>query len=91
MTDIAAIEVQPDLITVGQIRSAKAVLGLSNLQLQAATGLHRNTLSRLDAGDCSAKTLRILRIFFEGKGVVFIRIPSGQRGILFEPDLCQSI
>lgn len=51
---------------------AKAVLKISNPELSKKTGLHRNTLNKVDAGEGSASTLNLLRLVFEAEGISFI-------------------
>lgn len=82
----AQFRIQPTLITVRQIRMAKALLGVKNPQLQADIGLHRNTLSRLEKGQIPTRTLRMLRSYFESKGVVFIKDAAGRIGLIYEPE-----
>lgn len=64
---------------------AKALLGLKNPQLQADIGLHRNTISRLERGQISTRTLRMLRSYFESKGIVFIKDAADRIGLIYEP------
>lgn len=81
----AEFRIQSTLITVRQIRMAKALLGVMNPQLQRDMGLHRNTLSRLERGNISTRTLRMLRSYFESKGIVFIEDTAGMIGVVYEP------
>lgn len=77
---------QTSMITVRQVRMAKALLGIQNPELQSLTGLHRNTLSRLERGAISTRTLRLLRRFFEEKGIVFIEDELGRLGVIYKPE-----
>lgn len=78
-------QLQSSMITVRQVRMAKALLGIQNPELQRLTGLHRNTLSRLERGAISTRTLRLLRRFFEEKGIVFIEDELGRVGVIYKP------
>lgn len=60
------------VLTVEQIRMAKAALGWSNPDLAARTGLHRNTINRSENGAATRGTLEIMRKEFEAAGVIFI-------------------
>lgn len=60
------------VLTVEQIRMAKAALGWSNPMLAEMTGLHRNTLNRAENGEAKRSTLELLRRVFEGAGILFI-------------------
>ena len=71
------------IVTAGQIRMAKAALGLSNPQLAQVTGLHRNTISRAENGDAGVSTLDHLRRFFEGEGIVFVPENGGPAGVRY--------
>lgn len=51
---------------------AKAALSLSNPDLARLTGLHRNTLNRLDRGSGKASTIRLVRLTLEVAGVQFL-------------------
>ena len=63
-------------MTPEQFRMAKAALGISNPQLAEMTGLHRNTLNKLDRMAGKASTTRLVRMTLEAEGVQFI--DSGQ-------------
>lgn len=60
------------VLTPEQFRMAKAALGLSNPELSSLTGLHRNTLNKVDNGEGSASTMNLLRLTFEQKGLIFL-------------------
>ena len=70
-------------ITAAQVRMAKAALGLSNPQLAAETGLHRNTLNRAEKGEGRLATFDHLRRYFEAEGVVFIPENGGPAGVRY--------
>lgn len=55
-----------------QFKMAKAALGLSNPELAERTGLHRNTLNRLDKGDGKASTTQHVQLALEALGVQFL-------------------
>jgi hypothetical protein len=59
-------------MTPEQFRMAKAALGLSNPELAALTGLHRNTLNKLDKGEGKASTGQLVRQALEARGVQFL-------------------
>lgn len=51
---------------------AKAALGLSNPDLAGMTGLHRNTLNKVDQGEGKASTVQLVRLTLEAQGVQFL-------------------
>lgn len=55
-----------------QFKMAKAALGLSNPELAEHTGLHRNTLNKLDKGEGKASTVQHVRLALEGMGIQFL-------------------
>lgn len=55
-----------------QFKMAKAALGLSNPELADRTGLHRNTLNKLDKGEGKASTAQHVQLALEGMGVQFL-------------------
>lgn len=55
-----------------QFKMAKAALGLSNPDLSEATGLHRNTLNKVDRGDGKASTVQLVRLTLEKRGIQFL-------------------
>ena len=59
-------------MTPEQFKMAKAALGLSNPDLAEATGLHRNTLNKVDKGEGKESTIHHLRLALEAKGVQFL-------------------
>lgn len=59
-------------MTPEQFRMAKAALGLSNPQIAEMTGLHRNTLNRLDWNEGKASTVKLIRLTLEAEGVRFL-------------------
>lgn len=59
-------------MTPEQFKAAKAMLGLSNPDLSEVTGLHRNTLNKLDRGDGKASTVQLVRLTLEKRGAQFL-------------------
>lgn len=55
-----------------QFKMAKAALGLSNPDLAEMTGLHRNTLNKVDGGEGKASTVQLLKLTLEAQGVQFL-------------------
>ncbi|MGV6840446.1 MAG: hypothetical protein ACWA40_09665 [Planktomarina sp.] len=78
-----------------QFKMAKAALGLSNPELAEQTGLHRNTLNKLDKGEGKASTLQHVRLVLESMGVQFLDTGDTAQGAgvalrLDQPTLSQS-
>lgn len=59
-------------MTQEQFKMAKAALGLSNPELSEKTGLHRNTLNKLDQGAGKASTIQHVRLALEAMGIQFL-------------------
>lgn len=59
-------------MTPQQFKMAKAALGLSNPELAEMTGLHRNTLNKLDQGCGKASTAQHVRLALEAAGIQFL-------------------
>lgn len=59
-------------MTPEQFKMAKAALGVSNPEVAELTGLHRNTLNKLDKGEGKASTLQLVRLTLEAQGVQFL-------------------
>lgn len=55
-----------------QFKMAKAALGLSNPELAEMTGLHRNTLNKIDKGEGKESTVQLVRLTLEARGVQFL-------------------
>ncbi len=68
-------------LTAEQFRMAKAALGVSNPEMSALTGLHRNTLNKADRGEATKATWALLRHTFESQGVEFISENGGGAGV----------
>lgn len=62
----------PKPFTPEQFRMAKAALNLKNPELSELTGIHRNTLNKVDNGEGSQATMNHLRLAFEQRGVIFL-------------------
>lgn len=67
-------------MTPEQFKMAKAALGLSNPELAEATGLHRNTLNKLDKGEGKASTVQHVRLALEAQGVQFLEAGDEAQG-----------
>ncbi len=63
-----------------QFKMAKAALGLSNPELAERTGLHRNTLNKLDKGKGKASTAQHVRLALEGMGIQFLESGDVTKG-----------
>lgn len=66
-------------MTPEQFKMAKAALGLTNPDLAEKTGLHRNTLNRLDKGEGKASTVQLVRLTLEAEGIQFLQ--NGQAAL----------
>jgi DNA-binding XRE family transcriptional regulator len=74
------------LMTPIHFRFAKAALRLTDKEVSAATGIHRNTLHAVETGQASDKILRTLRSYFEDQGVRFVSTDDDQEtGVIFRP------
>jgi DNA-binding XRE family transcriptional regulator len=72
------------ILTVEQIRMAKAALGWSNPMLAEKTGLHRNTINKAENGTATRGTLETLRTEFEKAGVTFVARNGGPAGVRYQ-------
>lgn len=72
-------------MTSAQFRMAKAALGLSNPDVAALTGLHKNTLNRADHGTATNATWALIRLKLEGEGVEFIDDDGRAPGVCYAP------
>lgn len=59
-------------MTPEQFKMAKSALGLSNPDLAEITGLHRNTLNKVDKGEGKESTIQHLRLALEAQGIRFL-------------------
>ena len=59
-------------MTPEQFKMAKSALGLSNPELAEMTGLHRNTLNKVDKGEGKDSTVQHLRLALEAQGIQFL-------------------
>ena len=59
-------------MTPEQFKMAKSALGLSNPELAEITGLHRNTLNKVDKGEGKESTIQHLQLALEAKGIQFL-------------------
>ena len=55
-----------------QFKMAKAALGLSNPELAEKTGLHRNTLNKIDKGEGKESTVKLVQLTLEAMGIQFL-------------------
>ncbi|MEO1018096.1 MAG: helix-turn-helix transcriptional regulator [Pseudomonadota bacterium] len=70
------------LITAHQIRGARAMLGWEIAALADASGVHRNTITRLESGQSGNRsTLAALQRALEAAGVEFITENGGGPGV----------
>lgn len=67
-------------MTANQFKMAKAALGLSNPEVAEMTGLHRNTLNKLDQGAGKASTVQHVRLALEAKGIQFLTTGEVAKG-----------
>ena len=66
-----------------QLRMARAALDLTIRDIEAGTGVNKNTVSRYEAGrDILASALQKLERFFRDEGVIFLDAdPKGGVGV----------
>ncbi len=55
-----------------QFKMAKSALGVSNPDLAEKTGLHRNTLNKIDKGEGKASTVQLVKLTLEAQGIQFL-------------------
>lgn len=67
-------------MTPEQFKAAKAILGLSNPDLAEMTGLHRNTVNKLDRGEGKASTVQLVRMTLEKRGAQFLDEGDNAKG-----------
>lgn len=67
-------------MTPEQFKAAKAMLGLSNPELADLTGLHRNTLGKLDKGEGKSSTARLVQLTLEARGIQFLEPGQSANG-----------
>lgn len=76
------------MITVEQIRGARAMLGLKQDELSQKAGISTGTLNNIERGfqkDPKISTLRAIRQALEAEGIEFSNPSSGEIGILLKP------
>lgn len=73
---------QPTFIR--QVRAARSILGWSQKDLAARSGVSLSTLNRLERGDgdSSVHSLRMIQATFEQAGIQFINNPDGSIGVV---------
>lgn len=59
------------MISAAQVRMAKAALRWSNTDLANAAGVHKNTVSRAEAGTATRATMALIQQTFEKAGIQF--------------------
>ncbi|QRM57000.1 helix-turn-helix transcriptional regulator [Sinorhizobium sp. BG8] len=60
------------------MRAARELLGLKQVTAAEGAGISRRTIQRLEAGDFDQKhTSIVLRTYYEGQGIVFVRPTDG--------------
>ena len=70
------------MVTSAQIRMARAALNWSVRDLAEKSGVHRNTITRLEGGaDGHGPTLAAIRTALEAAGVEFIPENGGGPGV----------
>jgi transcriptional regulator with XRE-family HTH domain len=73
-------------VTSAQLRMARAALGWTVRQLSERSGVHRNTITRLEGGaEGEARTLADIRRALEAAGVEFIDANGGGPGVRYIP------
>ena len=71
-------------MTSAQIRMARAALNWSIRDLSERSGVHRNTITRLEGGaDGHGPTIAAIRAALEAEGIEFLN--HGQPGVRFMP------
>jgi len=73
-----------DPIFIRQVKAARALLGWSQKDLAAHSGVSLSTLNRLERGegDPSISSLRLVYKSFEHWGIRFINEPTGELGVV---------
>jgi DNA-binding XRE family transcriptional regulator len=77
------------LITSGQIKAARALLGLTVAELAKTAGIGFTTMVRLESSDGipggNVKTLILVKTAIEKAGVEFIGTPESGAGVRWRP------
>jgi hypothetical protein len=77
------------LITSGQIKAARALLGLTVVELAKSAGIGFTTLIRMESADGvpsgNVKTLIAVKSCLEKAGVEFIGTPESGAGVRWKP------
>lgn len=70
-------------ISAGQVRAARALVGLTREQLAGASGVPMRTVARLELEEAAPqrRTLAAIRAALEAAGVVFIAENGGGPGV----------
>jgi transcriptional regulator with XRE-family HTH domain len=71
-----------------QLRAARALLGWSQKELSASSGVSLSTLNRLERGDGdpSISSLRMIQKAFEAAGVRFLNAPDQSIGVVLSAE-----
>lgn len=76
------------MITLEQIKGARAMLGVSQKQLAKKAGIAIATLNNIERGvqtDPKISTIRAIQEALERDGIAFMNEPSGVMGLTFRP------
>jgi len=68
-------------MTPEQFKMAKSALSLSNPDVAELTGLHRNTLNKLDKGEGKASTVQLVRLTLVAQGIQFLDEGDAAEGV----------
>lgn len=67
--------------TSAQFRAARAILGLTVRELAKVSGVHRNTVVRIESGEAShGPTMAAVQRALEDAGIVFLPASDGTHG-----------
>lgn len=82
---IRPLDSNDHLITTGQIRAARALMGWSQQELADRSGISRRTIAAAEAVEPSATTTRAVVECFEDAGIHFITDSTGRGVYLSTP------
>ncbi len=75
------------MVTSAQIRAARGLINWTVRDLSEASGVHRNTITRIEAGaDSHGPTLAAIRQALESAGVLFIPENGAGPGVRLKKD-----
>jgi len=75
------------MIKNSQVRAARALLGMSQIQLADLTKVSISTIRRIEANErlcCGARTLNTIQLFFEKKGIRFLNERGKEFGVIIK-------